>query len=305
MDRLVTEQLFRLSYNDSGKPVYYFTREASKRTYGWKPNQPWGTDPLWLADITTDPTTHETTWTLHYYHNDHLGTPQRLTDKDGNATWQANYDTFGKAIVDPSSTVNNPLRFAGQFYDSETGTHYNYFRDYDPLRGGYIQSDPIGLKAGVNFYTYAEQNPVLAYDPYGLLSSCCQQAKQMILQNPKNKGAHGTVVCCYGKKESCVWSEQGATMAPDTIIRKCKIAHEDKHQEQGACQCECDQVCLLGVPTKDKNKSECEAYRVQIDCMRKHLRDCGGNVACRNVLRVEIAKTTETANNKYVCGISK
>lgn len=70
--------------------------------------------------------------------------------------------------MDSSSTVSNPLRFAGQFYDPETGTHYNYFRDYDPLRGGYLQSDPIGLKAGVNFYVYLDGSPIIFIDPTGL-----------------------------------------------------------------------------------------------------------------------------------------
>jgi RHS repeat-associated protein len=61
-----------------------------------------------------------------------------------------------------------PIRILpGQYYDAETGTHYNYFRDYDPTIGRYTQSDPIGLAAGTNTYGYVVGNPLLWADPTG------------------------------------------------------------------------------------------------------------------------------------------
>ena len=97
-----------------------------------------------------------------------MGTPQKLVAGSGAVTWSAKYESFGQAHVD-TTTVNNPLRFPGQYYDSESGTHYNYFRDYDPIIGRYIESDPIGLEGGNNTYKYSDANPVRYMDNTGLL----------------------------------------------------------------------------------------------------------------------------------------
>jgi RHS repeat-associated protein len=104
---------------------------------------------------------------IYYYHNDHLGTPQVMTDKNADIVWQADYTPFGKANV-VVETITNNIRLPGQYFDKETGLHYNYHRDYDSLGGRYIQSDPIGLAGGINTYGYAYQNPVMNTDPYGL-----------------------------------------------------------------------------------------------------------------------------------------
>ena len=83
--------------------------------------------------------------------------------------WSATYDAFGKATVDSASTVTNNLRFPGQIFDPETGLHYNWQRYYDPKTGRYPTSDPIGLKGGVNFYTYTMNDPVNFIDPNGTI----------------------------------------------------------------------------------------------------------------------------------------
>jgi RHS repeat-associated protein len=104
---------------------------------------------------------------LYYYLNDHLGTPHLMTDKRGAVVWEADYDPFGDAHVHPSSHVVNNFRLPGQYFDPETGLHYNYFRDYHPGVGRYMEPDPIGLKGGINLYAYAFNNPVNVVDPKG------------------------------------------------------------------------------------------------------------------------------------------
>jgi RHS repeat-associated protein len=82
--------------------------------------------------------------------------------------WSARYTAYGQALVNPASTVENNLRFPGQYYDEETGLHYNWHRYYDPGTGRYLTPDPIGLVGGINLYLYVAGNPVNAVDPTGL-----------------------------------------------------------------------------------------------------------------------------------------
>ncbi len=124
-----------------------------KREYVWLDGKP-------LAQITSD-------GSLYYYHNDHLGTPQLLTDATGAVAWAAEYLPFGKATITVENVTNN-LRFPGQYYDWETGLHYNWNRYYDPETGRYISADPIGLRGGMNLYAYVKNDPVNAIDPKGL-----------------------------------------------------------------------------------------------------------------------------------------
>lgn len=110
---------------------------------------------------------------IYYIHSDHLGTPKTMSDEIGQTVWSASHAPFGLATVDEDPDNDGRLltlniRFPGQYYDSETGLHYNYFRTYDPLTGRYITSDPIGIWGDINTYSYAEGNPISIYDPFGL-----------------------------------------------------------------------------------------------------------------------------------------
>ncbi len=107
---------------------------------------------------------------MYYYHNSHIGTPVMMTDENGAIVWQADYAPFGSAHI-VLNTVENNLRFPGQYYDSETGLHYNYHRYYDPDTGRYLTPDPIGLAGGINPFVYSYNNPINAIDPLGLFTS--------------------------------------------------------------------------------------------------------------------------------------
>ena len=137
-------------------------------------------------------------WRVRYYHNDHLGTPRELSDEDGSIVWQATYKAWGnplrvqaarpqpqplqnqelsaqatealQAQYDPNPQelpIEQNLRFQGQYFDEETGLHYNRFRYYDPDVGRFVSQDPIGLWGGSNLFAYAV-NPTGWIDPLGL-----------------------------------------------------------------------------------------------------------------------------------------
>jgi RHS repeat-associated protein len=102
--------------------------------------------------------------------NDRLGTPQMLADSTNTIVWEGIYKPFGETDVNPNSSVVNNFRFPGQYYDEETGFHYNYHRYYDPQTGRYLTPDPIGLLGGINLFIYADGDPVNLIDPDGLES---------------------------------------------------------------------------------------------------------------------------------------
>jgi RHS repeat-associated protein len=106
---------------------------------------------------------------VYSYHTDHLGTPRRLTDKTGRVVWAADYLAFGDALISVREVENN-LRFPGQYFDMETGLHYNRFRYYSPMFGRYLTKDPATYIGGLNFYAYAKNNPISFSDPFGLLA---------------------------------------------------------------------------------------------------------------------------------------
>lgn len=120
-------------------------------------------ETVWLGDlpvITVRPTG------VFYVSPDHLGAPRQITNAGQQVVWRWDHDPFGNGAPTGSLTYN--LRFPGQYYDAETGLHYNYFRDYDPKLGRYVQSDPIGLAGGINTYAYVGGNPVSNIDVRGL-----------------------------------------------------------------------------------------------------------------------------------------
>jgi RHS repeat-associated protein len=131
------------------------------------------TDIIWLDGI---PIGAVRGGVLYAIEADHLGTPRNLYDfatKTKIWTWPLGADAFGETQPNQDPDANGTafvfnMRFPGQLFDAESGLNYNYFRDYDPVTGRYVQSDPIGLAGGISTYGYAGLSPLIYSDSYGL-----------------------------------------------------------------------------------------------------------------------------------------
>lgn len=119
---------------------------------------------------------------IFHYHLDHLGTPQEITNAHGKLAWSASFKAYGNLAVVHNNEIENNLRFQGQYFDQETGLHYNRFRYYDPECGRFTSQDPIGLLGGVNNYQYVP-NPTGWVDPLGL--SCKENTWNEFQKNTK------------------------------------------------------------------------------------------------------------------------
>jgi len=118
---------------------------------------------------------------VYYAYSDHLNAPRVIVNAAGDVRWRWISEPFGTTAAEsiPNSLENLVvnLRFPGQYFDKESGLSYNYFRDYDGTTGRYVQSDPMGLSAGVNTYAYVESAPISATDPFGLMGGGGNHAK--------------------------------------------------------------------------------------------------------------------------------
>ncbi len=132
-----------------------------------------------------------------------------MTDKDQKIVWEGEFLPFGEPLS-ITGTITNNLRFPGQYYDEETGLNYNYFRDYKPEIGRYLEADPIGLEGGMNLYSYTLNNPINFSDSIGLLIPvnlipqiwCAynEYRKGKNIKSSNDKYKHCVTSCYIGKK---------------------------------------------------------------------------------------------------------
>ncbi|ELY4377308.1 RHS repeat protein [Cronobacter sakazakii] len=139
-------------------------------TWIYDPNETWS--PLARVDHLREDKAGE----IYWFSTDLNGAPLEVTDEQGNISWSGQYGSFGEVtrqtegfhrLSQQTALAHQPLRYAGQYADSETGLHYNLFRYYDPQVGRFTVQDPIGLAGGPNVYQYAP-NPLSWIDPLGL-----------------------------------------------------------------------------------------------------------------------------------------
>ncbi len=157
-----------------------------------------------------------TTTEIYYILSDHLNTPRKLTNATGTVLWSWNSDAFGTTLanqdVDGDGTdFEFNLRFPGQYFDKESTQHYNYFRDYEPGTGRYLESDPIGLRGGENSYLYSGGNSILYFDSKGLFKVIgCDDC------NNKNEAIKSI-------KNWCKYIKNGSFRITDVSVRKCVL----------------------------------------------------------------------------------
>ena len=177
-----------LGFDLTGDRLYVNNRSKGKKIQLAMVGLPYG---LFVSSVIAAPSVSET---IYYYHNDHLGTPQVLTDDNAQVVWKADYKPFGEVDI-VVETVENNFRFPGQYFDKETGLHYNYFRDYHPGIGRFLTPDPshsiqaegtgipylvlfsLNSPQELNNYPYGQNNPVKLTDPFGLEGSNSNKCK--------------------------------------------------------------------------------------------------------------------------------
>ena len=110
----------------------------------------------------------ESSQQTHYFHCDQIDIPREITDKNGNLLWFFNYTGWGRLKKDERvyKDAHQPIRLQNQYYDEETGLHYNLMRYYEPEAGRFVNQDPIGLWGGENLYQFAP-NATMWLDPLG------------------------------------------------------------------------------------------------------------------------------------------
>ncbi len=157
----------------------------------------------------------------YHYQLDHLGTPQELTDTKGEIVWSAHYRAYGQIARLDVGNIDNPLRLQGQYFDQESGLHYNRHRYYNPDIGRYLTPDPVKLAGGINGYRYVP-NPTGWVDPLGL-NNCPGQNGCNARTEPQDPAIDAKVNAGEPNRPS-------ATQRPTAFASESKLnEHYEKH----------------------------------------------------------------------------
>ncbi|WP_274709110.1 RHS repeat domain-containing protein [Variovorax sp. S12S4] len=213
-----------------------------------------GQDPLWNGEQRSVPSAFDRK-EMAFYQCDHLGTPQELTDHEGGIAWSAQHKAWGEARETISEAgrragFRNPIRFQGQYFDEETGLHYNRYRYYDPDSGRFVSSDPIRLAGGPNMHQYAP-NPVRWVDPRGLAgyeASMGNTAAQDTLARGVHVNVQGPGLPKAGGHIGVVPTHDGQGLTTKPVDAATRNLPES--QQEKACQ------CVVDFLNKPKNHSK-------------------------------------------------
>jgi|GEM_PF-4543636 len=239
---------------------------------------------IWLDDLPVGVMADK----LYTIEPDHLGTPRAVIDPTRNVAvwrWDLNGEAFGATApnqdpdLDGTNFVFN-LRYPGQRYNGATGLNYNYFRDYEPGTGRYAQSDPIGLAGGISTYGYVAENPTKNVDPLGLqwlvgdavqpgdnINSifCDDLIPTFSLPNFPDYGCSGLTACAR-KHEQSHLADAGPTICAGNSGKK-YIQNSDPAL---------------------RLDSERRAFKAEIVCLRRQMREQGCGDHCQRVYELRI-----------------
>jgi len=235
---------------------------------------------IWLDDL---PVGVIANGKVYYVQPDHLGTPRSVIDpqrQEAVWSWDLRSEAFGNSPpnADPDGdgvAFAYDLRFPGQRYDMASGLNYNYFRDYEPAVGRYLESDPVGLEGGINTYLYASANPLGLIDPTAetpvhaaAIAAALLAARIALKRCMRNKACRCRVV--YGLyKTACGVGCKGTTCAAVSVqvqaARLCYLVRMN-YIRMG-----CDRV----IPTTRDHPGQAEqARRAWENCEAKRARLC-------------------------------
>jgi RHS repeat-associated protein len=233
---------------------------------------------------------------IRYIETDHLGSPRAAFTTTGTKTWEWTFggSAFGEHTanndVDGDSNKEElSLRFPGQQYDVKTGLHYNYFRDYEPQTGRYVEGDPLGQAGGINLYEYSVNQPIRFSDPSGL---------EPVVQGCG--GGYGIVVC----------DGQGGFEIRNcntSCTRPCTQAHEQSHVSdfQSELPNRCKNRPRGANPAAEEDligsrffyRSECKAHRLGKRCALSLKESC----ECTKEEIDEYVRGTDYYLERYQC----
>ncbi|MGU9808957.1 RHS repeat-associated core domain-containing protein, partial [Pseudomonas sp. LF052] len=152
-----------------------------------------------------------------HYQLDHLGTPQELTAPDGEIVWSAHHRAYGQITRLDINKIDNPLRFQGQYFDQESGLHYNRHRYYNPDIGRYLTPDPVKLAGGINTYQYVP-NPTGWVDPTGLSANCPSKGRKTLACDKPVEPSTPEVSRSGAFKQAKVDAGVPRTQHPDPVL---------------------------------------------------------------------------------------
>lgn len=156
-----------------------------------------------------------------------------------------------------------PLRLPGQYFDKETNLHYNYFRDYDPSIGRYVESDPIGLEGGLNTYVYVRSNPLALIDLKGLQAETenygpCYYYTQGYQRSGCRYYALAAQVCRGQLTATNVLQNICAmSVAQKNCVRKCLVEEDQQALNDPACRETCSTGKCPNLDCVDRYHAKC------------------------------------------------